>query len=75
MAKRTVTPPPLEEKVFQSPDEIDFAIKKLERRITDIQELKPTISRYDRCRMTSDSYGSAKVVANLHLPALYFPAL
>ncbi len=39
MAKRTVIPPPIEERVFQSPDEIDFAIKKLERRIAELQGL------------------------------------
>jgi uncharacterized protein (TIGR02391 family) len=39
MAKKSPVPAPLEERVFQSPDEIDFAIKKLERRITDLQAL------------------------------------
>ena len=32
-------PPPLEERVFQSPDEIDVAIKKLERRISELKGL------------------------------------
>jgi uncharacterized protein (TIGR02391 family) len=39
MVKKVTAPPPIEERVFQSPDEIDFAIKKVERRITQLQAL------------------------------------
>ncbi len=39
MAKRSPVPPPLEERVFRSADEIDIAIKKLERRVTELQGL------------------------------------
>src|SRR5258708_5937258 len=39
MVKKVTAPPPLEERVFQSPEEIDIAIKKLERRIAQLQEL------------------------------------
>jgi uncharacterized protein (TIGR02391 family) len=39
MAKRAQVPPPVEEREFRSPEEIDLAIKKLERRITELQQL------------------------------------
>lgn len=39
MATRVPPPPPLEERVFQSSDEIDDAIQKLERRLIELQEL------------------------------------
>jgi uncharacterized protein (TIGR02391 family) len=39
MVKRTPAAQPIEERVFQSHEEIDLAIKKLERRITELQGL------------------------------------
>jgi uncharacterized protein (TIGR02391 family) len=39
MVKRSPVPPPPEERIFQSSDEIDVAIRKLERRITELQGL------------------------------------
>jgi hypothetical protein len=39
MAKRRIEPPPIESRVFQSPDEIDRGIGKLERRIQELAVL------------------------------------
>ena len=39
MAIKRNVPPPIEIKVFASADEIDYAIKKLGRRVADVQEL------------------------------------
>jgi hypothetical protein len=39
MAKRFQAPPPLEERQFGSAEEIDLAVKKLERRIQELRNL------------------------------------
>ena len=39
MAKKRLDPPPIEPRVFQSPDEIDRGVAKLERRIRELEAL------------------------------------
>ena len=55
MAKKRLDPPPIEPRVFQSPDEIDRGVAKLERRIRELEAL-------DMVAVVRDDTGADDVV-------------